>query len=134
MVRKILNIKWSNSAEEELSLPSTDESLSEQFCGFNNLTNGIHKLKLISLNCCSLRSQSKRNHLAALLSDYDADIVLGCESHIDHSILSSEILPVTYKIIHKDRCLGGGVFIGYKDHLNVCEESSLILDAEMVWI
>ena len=69
-----------------------------------------------------------------MLSDYDADIVLGCESHIDHSILSSEILPVTYKIIHKDRCLGGGVFIGYKDHLNVCEESSLILDAEMVWV
>jgi len=70
-----------------------------------------------------------------LLSDYDADIVLGCESHTDHSFLSSEILLATYKIICKDRCLGGGgVFIGYKDHLNICKESSLILDAEMIWV
>ena len=28
---------------------------------------------------------------------------------------------------------GGGVFIGYKDHLNICEESSLMLDTEIVW-
>jgi len=78
-----LDKKRSNSAEEELSLPSTAESLSEQFCSFNNITNSIYKLKLISLNCCSLRNQSKHNHLAAMLSDYDADIVLGWEFHID---------------------------------------------------
>ena len=71
-----------------------------------------HKLTFISLYCCSL-SRSKRNQLAALLSDYDADVIPGCESCIDHPFLSSEILPANYKVIRKDRCLGdgGGVFI-----------------------
>ena len=84
--------------------------------------------------CCSL-SRSKRNQLAALLSDYDADVIPGCESCTDHPFLSSEILPANYKVIRKDRCLGGGVgvFIELKNHLNVCEESPLIFDAEIVW-
>ena len=91
-------------------------------------------MKIVFLNCCSLRSQSKHNQLAVLLSTYDVDVVLGCESHIHHSFLLSEILPTNYKVIRKDRCLGGGgVFIRYKDHLNICEESSLMLDAEIVW-
>ena len=64
--------------------------------------NSTYKLKFISLNCCSLRSRSKRNQLAALLSDYDADLILGYESHIDYSFLSSEILPANYKLIRKD--------------------------------
>ena len=71
----------------------------------------------------------------ALLSTYDIYVAMGCESHIDHSFLSSEISPANYKIIRKDQCLfggGGGVFIGHKDHLNICEESSLILDAEIL--
>ena len=57
----------------------------------------------------------KRNQLAALLSCYDIDIVLGCKSFTDQSFLSSEILPNLFEIIRKDRYLGGGgVFIGIK--------------------
>ena len=37
-------------------------------------------------------------------ADYVVDV--GCKSHIDHSFLSSEILPPNYKIIRKD--LGDG--------------------------
>ena len=91
-------------------------------------------LKIMSLNCCSLRSLSKRNQLGALLSNYDIDIVFGCESYIDQSFSSSEILPKNYKIIRKDRSLGGGgVFIGFKDHLNISEVSELAIEAEMIW-
>ena len=61
-------------------------------------------------------------------------MLTGCESCIDHPFLSSEILPTNYKVIRKDQCLGdGGVFIELKNHLNVCEESPLLFDAEMVW-
>ena len=61
--------------------------------------NDKYSLKLLNINyCCSLRSMDKRAQLAALLSYYDIDIVLGCESHIDQSFLSSEILPNSYKI------------------------------------
>lgn len=91
-------------------------------------TKSYKGLKIISLNCCSLRSLSKRSHLAGLLSNYDIDIVLGSESHIDHAYLSSEILPLNYKIIRKDRSLGGGsVFIGFKNHLDVSNVLDLYL-------
>ena len=75
---------------------------------FINHTNETHFLKLLNINCRSLRSLCKRNQLASILSHHNIDIILGCESHIDESFLSAEILPNTYKIIRKDRSLGGG--------------------------
>ena len=79
-------------------------------------------LKIMSLNCCSLRSLSKRLQLASLLCDHNIDIVIGCELHIDQLFLTSEILPPNYKLIRKDHSLGGGgVFIGSKNHLGISE-------------
>ena len=89
------------------------------------------------INCRSIRSQSKRINLATLLSNHQIDIILGCESHlaIDHSFLSSEILPSDYTIFRKDRTLGGGgVFIGIRNCLTAMADSSLSTDAELIWI
>ena len=50
--------------------------------------------------------------------------------------LSAEILPNTYKIIRKDRSLGGGgVFIGFKNLQlsEVTTPTSYVSDAEMIW-
>jgi len=48
--------------------------------------------------------------------------------------LSSELLPSSYKIIRKDRSLGGGgVFIGFRDSLVISELSNQSSEAEMVW-
>ena len=48
--------------------------------------------------------------------------------------LSSEILPITYKLLRKDRCLGGGgAFIAFKHHLHVLEETSQFMQNEMLW-
>ena len=89
-------------------------------------------LKIMSLNCHSLRSQSKRNELAALLTSNDIDIVLGCECHLD-DFYSSEILPKTYTIIRKDRCLGGGgVFVDYKKYLSI-SKFDISSNAVMLW-
>jgi len=91
-------------------------------------------LNILSLNCRSIRSVSKRNQLVALLDLHDIDIVLGTESHIDQTFLSSEILPKAYKLLRKDRCLGGGgVFIAFKQHLHILEETSLAMENEMLW-
>ena len=47
--------------------------------------------------------------------------------------LSSKILPKNYKIIRKDRTLGGGgVFIGFKN-LHVTEDPTLMTDMEAIW-
>ena len=85
-------------------------------------------LKIISLNCRSVRSSSKRNQLAALITEHNVDIIIGCESHLDSSIPSSEILPPHYRIYRKDRSLGGGgVFIGIRNHINASEESFIYM-------
>jgi len=76
-------------------------------------------LNVANINCCSVRSLSKRSQLAALLIEHNVDIVIRCESHLYSSISSSEILPQNYKIHRKDQSLGeGGVFIGVYNHLN----------------
>ena len=104
---------------------------------FINHTNETHFLKLLNINCRSLRSLCKRNQLASILSHHNIDIILGCESHIDESFLSAEILPNTYKIIRKDRSLGGGgVVIGFKNSLQLSEVTTLTScesDAEKIW-
>ena len=82
--------------------------------------------KTLSLNCGSIRSQAKRNNLTVLLSEHDIDNILGCESHIDESYFSSELLPPSYTIIRKDRYLsGGGGFIGARRSLTVSEDLKL---------
>ena len=98
------------------------------------IENQSHKFLNIHVNFCSLQSLCKRNQLASILSHLNIDIILGCESHIDDSFLSAEILPKI--IIRKDRSLGGGVFIGYKSSLQLSEMTTLIptvSDAEMIW-
>jgi len=81
--------------------------------------------------------ERKRNQLASISSHHNIDIVLECKSHIDDSFLSAEILPKNYKIIKKDRSLGGGgVFIGFKNSLKLSEVTILtpiVSDSEMIW-
>ena len=72
--------------------------------------------------------------MAALLSYHNIDVVIGNESHVDSTFLSSEILPSSYKIIRKDRSLGGGgVFIGFRNTINISELSNPSSEAEMLW-
>ena len=102
-----------------------------------NIIQSDHNLKFLIINCQSIRSQSKRNELAALLLYHNIDIVLGNAinaSHIDSSYSSSEILPSSYKVIRKDCSLGGGggVFIGFSNSLNISELSNTSSEAEMV--
>ena len=102
----------------------------------HNNPDSSHNLKIISLNCRSIRSASKRANLLVLLNEHKADIVIGCESHLDETFNSSEILPSAYNIFRRDRTLGGGgVFIGVKNHLTATVESlSINSDAEFIWM
>ena len=79
-------------------------------------TGSVVKLKIMSLNCCSLRSQAKRARLAGLTIEHQPDIILGCESHLDDSFASPEVFP---DIIRKDRSIGGGgVFLAVSNKIN----------------
>ena len=69
-----------------------------------------------------------------ILQCSNIDIVLGCESHIDESYFSSELLPPPYTILRKNRSLGGGgVLLGFKKASTVSEEPKLITDCEVIW-
>ena len=66
------------------------------------------KLKVISLNCRSIRSQEKRVSLEGLVHEHSPDVIVGCESHLDSTYTSSEIFAPGYTVICRDRSLGGG--------------------------
>ncbi len=91
-------------------------------------------LKVLSLNCCSLRSQGRRARLQGLVDEHQPDILIGCESHLDDNYPSSEVFPPGFAIFRKDRTYGGGgVFLGLKDHFVATGETSLDVRSELVW-
>ena len=99
----------------------------------SNATNTYRKLKILSLNCCSLSSNLKKAALLALIN-YDPDIICGCESHLDESYLSAEIFPKNYNVFRKDRTEGaGGVFLCVQKDFSVAEDPTLSVDTELVW-
>ena len=55
-------------------------------------------VKVMSVNCCSLRSIARRARLGGLLEEHKPDIIVGCESHLDDSYLSSEIFPAGFNV------------------------------------
>ena len=91
-------------------------------------------LTVLSLNCRSIQSLEKRSKLLALIYKRSADIVIGCESHLDHTYLSSEVFARDFTIIRKDRVIdGGGVFVAFRNHLTLIEQPSPPGEAEMIW-
>ena len=98
--------------------------------------NKIGKLKIITINCRSLKSNRKQNELLELLEQHKPDIVCGTESHLKDSINSSEVFPPNYEVHRKDRDPNGrGVFIAVKNNLIALEHK---LDShtgcEIMWI
>ena len=90
------------------------------------------KLRIMSVNCCSLRSQSKRARLSGLITEHQPDIILGCESHFDNSFVSSGVFPDGFNISRKDRSIGGGgVFVAVSSRLAMCDEPLLDADTEL---
>ena len=71
-------------------------------------------------NFCSVYNEQAE--LEAFLSTNNIDILLGSESHLENTILNSEIFPNSYNIYRKDRNRhGGGVFILIRDTFSTSE-------------
>ena len=70
-----------------------------------------HKLKIMTVNCCSLRSTGKRLDFASLLHEHQPEIICGTESHLENSITTSEVFPKGSDIFRKGRSLGGEEFM-----------------------
>ena len=92
------------------------------------------KLKIMTVNCCSLRSTGKRLEFASLLHEHQPDIVCGTESHLENGITTSEVFPKGFDIFRKDRSLGGGgVFVAVSDKYVACKVDALETNCEAIW-
>ena len=87
---------------------------------------------------------SKKEVLWESLDYYDPDIIFGCETWLNKSVLDNEILPPSYKLYRNDRSDGyGGVLIGVKvtlashlisihPHLEVCTVSVQLINYQQL--
>ena len=63
---------------------------------------------------------SKKETFLEHIDYYNPDIILGCETWLNDSILNNEILPPSYRLYRNDRIDGyGGVMIGVKSNLDL---------------
>lgn len=96
-----------------------------------------HKLKIININCQSVRA--KLASFLEIIDVEDPDIVVGTESWLNSNITSGEIFPSNFNVFRKDRSINGdshgGVFVAVNDKLIAQDESDLDQpNCEMKWI
>lgn len=74
----------------------------------------------------------------SVLYQRNYDLIVLTETHLDHSILDSEIFPSHYTVFRKDRKIngrhGGGVLIAVRDYITVSLRSTHPCDSEMLFI
>ena len=63
--------------------------------------NSNNSLNLLLINLQSILS--KKESFWETLDDHTPDIVIGCETWLNSSILDNEIMPKSYKLYRKDR-------------------------------
>ena len=74
----------------------------------------------------------------SVLYQRNYDLIVLTETHLDHSILDSEIFPSHYTVFRKDRKIngrhGGGVLIAVRDYITVSLRSTHPCDSEILFI
>ena len=95
-------------------------------------------LRVVILNCQSIKANGRQAQLKNLISSVKADVVIGSESWLDPSIKSQEVFPSNFKTYRKDRQegKGGGVFLLISDQYESNEPEELKADSnscELVW-
>ncbi|XP_053389732.1 uncharacterized protein LOC128552710 [Mercenaria mercenaria] len=95
-------------------------------------------LRILIVNCQSIKTPGKRGQLEHMIEATQADIVIGTESWLEDSVRSSEVFPPNFKPYRRDRQTGnqgGGVFILVSNTYESEEPSEISLqdDCEVVW-
>ena len=89
---------------------SVDDSMNRNDKRATSNTRTVKKssIKLMTVNCRSIRSTQKPNQLLELIAEHNTDVIYGTESHLDSKYSSAEVFPESYSIARKDRVEGGG--------------------------
>ena len=92
------------------------------------------KIKLLIVNCRSLKSDRKQHDLLDLIETHKPDVICGQESHIDSTLKTAEVFPNEYNVSRKDRNIhGGGVFVAVTKRYVSTTEYSLDTKCEVLW-
>ena len=121
----------------ESSFKPAPNATSTPKCNNKNIKSISKKLKIMCINCDSLRSIDKRAKLNCLVNHHNPHIILGQEYRLDPDIPSCEIFPKGFKSFRKDRVMGGGsVFILVREDIDHAEDAfpNDNKDCESVWV
>ncbi|XP_071480876.1 uncharacterized protein [Diadema antillarum] len=122
--------------------PSTTSGSSLEGENSRTFLRNTGNLRLLTVNCCSLRG--KTAEFKAALQYVNPDIICGTESWLQgikpgldpgkDAIKNSEVFPSSYQIYRNDRdgC-GGGVFIGVQQEVMCSELPNAVTECEINW-
>ena len=95
------------------------------------------RVKILTINCRSLRSEYKRCEFVSVIASHQPDIINATETHLNNEFCSAELNLPGYEIFRRDRnsgSPGGGVLIVVKNTLLATREPTLEEDScEAVW-
>ena len=97
-------------------------------------------LRVVTLNCQSIKTGGKPAQLQNMISSLQGDIVIGSESWLNSSIKSQEVFPEGFNSYRRDRPAGsgGGVFILVSKQFHSSQPEELIIeentDCELLWV
>ena len=96
---------------------------------------GTSLLRILSLNCSSMKENIKNCDFRALINQHDPPVILGCESKIYGTFPTYSFFPSHYmEVYRKDRTRnGGGVFCAIREDVLATEEKDLAKDNECAW-
>ena len=103
----------------------------------NNKKNLRTSLKLLVVNFDGLAD--KAADLGTCIENYNPDVIIGTETHLDSSYYSGELLPDSFTVFRKDRCFGknkkrGGVLIALKNDIIGTHRLDLDTNCEIAWV
>ncbi|CAC5368590.1 unnamed protein product [Mytilus coruscus] len=96
-------------------------------------------IRIMTVNCRSLRSQQKRNAFTTLIDTHEPHIIHATETHLDKTISNAELINTNiYEVYRKDRVFevgheGGGVLNLVRKDLLSTAEITLDTDCEICW-
>ena len=97
-------------------------------------------LRIVLLNCQSVKANGKPVQLKNIVSSLNADVIIGNESWLNSTIKSGDVFPDGFNSYRRDRpdSKGGGVFILVSQQYDCHQPEELIVDSssdcEVVWV
>ena len=121
----------------ESSFKPAPNATSTLKCNHENIKFISEALKIMSINCDSLRSVGRRTELNCLVNHHNPYIILGQESSLGSDIPSCEVFHNGLSSFCRDRVMGGdGVFIPVREDIDHVEDAFANdnKDCEIVWV